>query len=122
MSIPFSVSAASRTGKFDTSTFTNPGGLSTIYFELNVPTTAEYENAANGFTATLFAKKPGDAGFSDVADATWKGGHLVSGKGVTDPVPAFAWDVTALPTSTQVFAEINVTGTYTIGIQNGLIS
>lgn len=122
--IPFSVAAAQRTGSFATSVMDYPGGYSLMYWELSglgAGAGSDYENTGNHFLCRVLYSLDGGATFAEYDRATWDGGHAVGRGGAVDPTPALSVGLANLPVS-KVKVQIDLTGTMTIGIQNGLIS
>ena len=111
----FSVPAKVRQGQFSTSVFTLSAPASTIYFELDIPNTSQYENTANTVTVQLLVNG------SDPA-IVWQGGRFVNKLGVVDPPPPFEWDISQYPAGTSFQLTATVLNSMDIGIQNGLIS
>lgn len=116
MSQQFSVPAAQRTGQFVTPTITWPGPENTIFYQLDIPNQAEYENTANHCLMELVVNG------IVFGSAQWDGGPQVGKGGVIDPAPSQQFNVSGLNVGDQVFVRCTVTGTYTIGLKNGLIS
>jgi hypothetical protein len=113
--ITFAVAPAVRTGTFTTAAFAKPAGYTKIYWELAIPNVAEYEDPANGFTAHLLVNGVDPA-------STWVGGHAVNKQGAVDPPPAIEYDISQAPTGTTLQVQVAITGTFTVGIQNGAIT
>ncbi len=94
-----------------------PGGFSTLYFELNIPITAEYEDAKN--TIDWFLVVNGAAW----GHGNWVGGRRMSKKGEINPPPSFQSDIRSITVGATVDVHTNVGGSgFTFGVQNGLIS
>lgn len=119
--IPFSVAPALRgtpQGQvFNSPTVTKQAGYATIFWQLNIPSQADYENPANSVLSQLFIDGV-DAG------ATWVGGPATNKQGQTDPPPAFMFDITNVPVGASMQVKITVTAPapFNIGIQNGSMS
>jgi len=119
--IPFSVSPALRglpQGQvFNSPTVSMAAGYTTIFWQLDIPGTADYENPNNHVTSQLFVNGVDAA-------ATWNGGPGTDKQGDVDPPPAFAFDITAVPAGAALQVRITVTAPqkFLIGIKNGLMS
>jgi hypothetical protein len=113
--ITFSVAPAVRTGTFTTAAFAKPAGYTQIFWELAIPNAAEYEDPANQFIARLLVNGVDPA-------STWVGGHVVNKQGVVNPPPAIEYDIGPVPTGATLQVQVAITGTFTVGIQNGAIT
>lgn len=125
MPTPFSVAAAQRTGTFFSPEVNYDGVSTTIFWQYTIPNQAEYENPANSVTADLFINGVNTTNGSGL----WTGGAVpsVTHNGVVipaDPPPARQFNLShlGLTTADKIKVGGNIVGTYTIGIQNGLIS
>lgn len=120
--VNISVSPAQRTGTFKTATLDYPGGYELLSWQLTGLGSgpgSDYENPANGFTATVFSSTDGGNTFTVYDQATWNGGPFTH-NGVTDPPPTLAIGLGGLPVG-KVFIEIDLVGTMTIGL-SGLLT
>jgi hypothetical protein len=113
--INFSVAAAVRSGTFSTAAVTKPAGYTRIYWELNIPNTAEYEDPGRSYTARLLVDGVDPA-------TTWTGGRVVNKSLVVNPPPAIAYDVSTVPVGATLQVQMSVPVAMTIGIQNGAVT
>lgn len=121
--INFSVAAAQRSGSFQFGPTAYPGGYTSMSYQLVGMGTgpgSDYENPANGYQAETDYSLDGGNTWSQYDKSTWTGGPQTF-KGQTDPPPTLTVDLTNLPANSQIRVVVTLTGTFTIGIGNGVI-
>lgn len=121
-SIPFSVVPAVRTGTLKTTPRVLPAGYVLCHFELNISNTTDYENPANAVAVSVMYDPTGGTNFSQYYFAGWSGGRTVNKTGQVDPPPVFEVGLDQIPAGSNVFVQFDITGTFSVGLQNGLIS
>jgi hypothetical protein len=120
--VPFAVAPAVRQGTFKApaSPVTLPAGYSKLYWELDIPLTAEYEDPSNVIVSRMLVNGTDPA-------STWTGGHYVDKLGNVNPAPAVEFDIRAIPAGSTVQVQVEVNAgspgkTMTVGVKNGLLS
>jgi hypothetical protein len=134
--IDFSFAAAKRSGTFQTSTMNYPGGYSLMEWQLvglGTGKNSDYENTANNtipdgagvnnaFVCTIQFSTDGGQTFNTYGASTWAAGAHTDKFGTVDPPPTLAIGLGNLPPGCQVFVELQLGGSMTIGIGSGVIS
>jgi hypothetical protein len=115
--INFSVPAAARADGF---TFTSnavakPAGYTRIYWELDIPNVAEYEDIANEIDTFVVID-------GVESESVWPGGRAVNKQGTVDFAPAYAYDISAVPTGASLQVRFLVKKAMTVGIKNGAVT
>jgi hypothetical protein len=119
--IPFTVAPALRgtpQGQvFNSPTVTKQAGYTLIFWQLDIPSQADYENTANHVLSQLFVDGVDSA-------SNWNGGPATNKQGVVDPPPSFKFDITNVPVGAVLQVKITVTAPapFNIGIKNGAVS
>jgi hypothetical protein len=117
--ITISISPALRSGSFSTAVLDYPGGYSFLNWSLTGMGTgpdSDYENPDNGFTALLYLSIDDGVTYTSFTGAGWRGGPFTDKQGILDPPPILQSPLDGLPANSKVFIQVDLTGTFTIGI------
>jgi hypothetical protein len=106
MAQTFNVAASNRQGPTDFGPFTVPVDCSFCKITVSIPTTADYENAANSFSFLAKYSPNNGVNWYERASYNWHGGQQIGKNNQVDPPPIIAFNVNP---GEQITASLDVT-------------